>query len=326
MLIVQKFGGSSLADAGKIERAAQLAAAAYESCGRVAVVLSAQGGMTDGLLAKAREISPAPDPRELDMLLSVGEQISVSLMVMALHRMGLPAVSLTGWQAGILTDGVHGGARVGSVDTERLIRELNAGRIAVVTGFQGLSPGGDISTLGRGGSDTTAVALASALGAEECLIYTDVDGIYTADPRRVRGARRLREIGYGPMLRLSRLGSQVLHDRSVELAMLRGVEPVVLSPGGGPGTRLTARPKPENIEIIGGVTMRAGDNGALVSAVSSGVMDPSAMAGVMLPALAAAGIGVRHMTVDTGSVSVLTAAQDGSAAMQAVHDAFFPTI
>ena len=229
MLIVQKFGGSSVADAAKLARAAGIIAGAYRAGNEVVAVLSAQGDTTDDLIEKAREITPDAPKREMDVLLSVGEQISVALMAMQLEKMGLPAVSLTGWQFGMQTDNHHGSARIHAVSAERIRRELAPGRIVLAAGFQGVDQEGDVTTLGRGGSDTTAVAIAAALGADRCLIYTDVDGVYTADPRIVPGARKLDAISYDEMLELASLGSQVLHNRSVELATRFQVDLEVLS-------------------------------------------------------------------------------------------------
>ncbi len=218
MLIVQKFGGSSVADAEKIRRVAGIIADTFCEGHDVVVVLSAQGDTTDELLEKAAEINEKPSKRELDMLLSTGEQMSIALMAMALEKLGMPVVSLTGWQIGMLTDSNYGGARIKKINTERLRRELDKRRIVLVAGFQGINRYDDITTLGRGGSDTSAVAIAAALHADACHIYTDVEGVYTADPRKVKGARKLDEITYDEMLELASLGAQVLHNRCVEMA------------------------------------------------------------------------------------------------------------
>lgn len=223
MLTVQKFGGTSVADWARIRHAAEIAARTYDDGDDVVVVVSAQGDTTDLLLEKAAELCSAPGPRELDMLLSTGEQVSAALLAMCLEDMGYPAISLTGWQAGVLTTAVHGDARILRIDTARLLRELYRGRIVIVTGFQGISAHGEITTLGRGGSDTTAVALAAALQAHRCQIFTDVDGVYTADPRKFPHAVKLEELSYDKMLAMAREGAQVLHDRCVELAKLHGI-------------------------------------------------------------------------------------------------------
>ena len=219
MVIVQKFGGSSLADEKRMMAAAKRVVETADRGKQVVVVVSAQGDTTDEMIARAEQICPTPSRRELDAFVSAGEQMSAALMAMAIGELGHSAVSLTGSQAGIRTDGVCGDARITEVDTGRIRRELDAGKIVVVAGFQGLSPGGDTVTLGRGGSDTTAVALAAYLGAEKCEIYTDVDGVYDRDPRRYPGAVRFSKIGYEKMLAMAREGAQVLHDRSVELGM-----------------------------------------------------------------------------------------------------------
>ncbi|MDR1131872.1 MAG: aspartate kinase [Oscillospiraceae bacterium] len=229
MLIIQKFGGSSVADASKITRVAGIIADSFCEGNDIVAVLSAQGDTTDDLLQKAAEINPNPSKRELDVLLSTGEQISAALMSMALEKMGLPVVSLTGWQVQISTNFNYGNARIRSVSTERIRQELDKRRIVIVTGFQGVNGTGDITTLGRGGSDTSAVAVAAALHADRCQIFTDVEGVFTADPRRVPGARKLDEITYDEMMELASLGAQVLHNRSVEMAKRYGVNLEVLS-------------------------------------------------------------------------------------------------
>lgn len=187
-LIVQKFGGSSVADAQKVSHVAGIIADTYRQGNQVVVVVSAQGKTTDHLIAQAKEVNPNPSKRELDALMSTGELASMALMALALERLGMPAISLSGWQAGVHTDSAHGAARVGRIDTERLRNELDKGNIVIVAGFQGINKYGDVTTLGRGGSDTSAVALAAALNADLCQIYTDVEGIYTADPRIVPNA------------------------------------------------------------------------------------------------------------------------------------------
>ena len=238
-LIVQKFGGTSVADADCIRRVAGIITDTYKKGNQVVAVLSAQGDTTDDLIAMAGQINPRASSREMDMLLSVGEQISVSLCAMAIEALGFPVVSLTGWQAGMITNTVSGNARIKRVETERVQEELNRNRIVIVTGFQGINRNGDITTLGRGGSDTSAVALAASLDADLCQIYTDVDGVYTADPRRVRGARKLDEVTYSEMLELATLGAQVLHNRSVEMARKFNVNLEVLSSfTGNPGTKV----------------------------------------------------------------------------------------
>ena len=238
-LIVQKFGGSSVANTERMFNVARIISETYKQGNDVVVVLSAQGDTTDDLIAKAKEINPKASKREMDMLLSTGEQISVSLCAMALESMGFQAVSLTGWQAGMLTDSNYSAARIKRVRTERIQKELDKKKIVLVTGFQGINKYDDITTLGRGGSDTSAVALAAALHADLCQIYTDVDGVYTADPRHVTGAKKLDEITFDEMLELASLGAQVLHNRSVEMAKRYNVNMEVLSSlSGKPGTKV----------------------------------------------------------------------------------------
>ncbi|MBR4425368.1 MAG: aspartate kinase [Oscillospiraceae bacterium] len=258
MRIVQKFGGSSVADAARIQRVAGIIAETRRAGHQVVAVLSAQGDTTDELIEKARDLNPAPSPRELDALLCVGEQISVALMAMALEAMGQPTVSLTGWQIGLRTDSRHGAARIRSIDGARLLQELEAGKIVLVCGFQGIDEAGDQTTLGRGGSDTSAVAIAAALGADKCQIYTDVEGVYTADPRHVPGARKLAAVSYDEMLELASLGNQVLHNRSVELAKRYGVDLEVRSSFvRAPGTVVKEELTPMERMIISGVAKDA---------------------------------------------------------------------
>lgn len=237
MLLVQKYGGTSLADAGRIQTAAKRAADLSKQGSRVVVVVSAQGQTTDMMIEKAAELNRRGSLREMDAYLAAGEQMSAGLMAMAIGALGCPAVSLTGAQAGIHTDAVHGSARIRSVDPERILRELGEGKVVVVAGFQGVDDSGDITTLGRGGSDTTAVALAVSLRADRCQIFTDVDGVYDRDPRKYPDALRFGRIGYEKMLRLIENGAQVLHDRSVEFARDHGMKVEVLSAfTGEPGT------------------------------------------------------------------------------------------
>ena len=251
-LIVQKFGGSSVRDAQRIRNVAGIIAETYLEGNDVLVVLSAQGDTTDDLIAKAEEINSHPSKREMDMLLSTGEQISVALCAMALESMGLPCVSLTAWQVGIQTTAVHGDARIKRIDSERVQAELDQHRIVLITGFQGMDRAGDVTTLGRGGSDTSAVALAAAFRARLCQIYTDVDGVYTADPRIVPNARHLDEITYDEMLELASQGAGVLHNRSVELAKKFRVDLEVLSSlERKPGTKVKEVTKVEKTTIAG---------------------------------------------------------------------------
>ena len=229
MLIVKKFGGTSVANKERIFNVANRCIEDYKNGNDVVVVLSAMGKYTDELIDMAHDINEKPPKREMDMLFTIGEQMSVALMAMAMNKLGVPAVSLNEFQVTMHTTSSHGNARLKRIDTERIRRELEARRIVIVTGFQGVDKYDDYTTLGRGGSDTTAVALAAALHADACEIYTDVDGVYTADPRKVPKARKLKEITYDEMLDLATLGAGVLHNRSVEMAKKYGVPLVVRS-------------------------------------------------------------------------------------------------
>ena len=229
MLIVQKYGGTSLAGMSRLRAAARRVTGLARQGNQVVVVVSAQGDTTDMLIEKATQVNRRGSAREMDAYLAAGEQMSAGLMTMAIGAMGYSAVSLTGWQAGIRTDGVHGNARIQNIDVARIRQQLDAGKIVVVAGFQGLNKLDDITTLGRGGSDTSAVAIAAALHADRCQIFTDVEGVYTADPRKVRNTRKLDEITFDEMLELASLGAQVLNNRSVELAKKYNVELEVLS-------------------------------------------------------------------------------------------------
>ena len=228
-LIVQKFGGSSVKDRDRIFNVARIVANTHNAGNDVVVVVSAQGDTTDDLITKAAEITHNPSAREMDMLLAAGEEISIALLAMALNELGCHATSLTGWQAGFRTDRAYTKARITRLETERISSELERNRVVVVAGFQGLNKLDDITTLGRGGSDTSAVAIAAALHADRCQIFTDVEGVYTADPRKVRNTRKLEEITFDEMLELASLGAQVLNNRSVELAKKYNVELEVLS-------------------------------------------------------------------------------------------------
>jgi aspartate kinase len=228
-LIVQKYGGSSVADAEKIKNVARRVAATRESGNDVVVVVSAMGKSTDELIGLAHQVTDTPDERELDVLLSTGETVSSTLIAMALKCLGYKAISLSGAQAGIWTDAFYSRARILTVETHRIVKELGEGNIVIVAGFQGITHEMDITTLGRGGSDTTAVAMAASLGAQVCEIYTDVEGVYTADPRLVPSARKLRELGYEEMLELASQGAKVLHPRAVELGELFNIPILVAS-------------------------------------------------------------------------------------------------
>lgn len=252
MLIVKKFGGSSVADKDRIFNVARRVVGDYKAGNDVVVVLSAMGDTTDDLLELAKSINPNAPKREMDMLLTTGEQVSVSLMAMALASMGVPAISLNAFQVAMHTTSTYGNARLKRIDSERIRHELDMRKIVIVTGFQGINKYDDYTTLGRGGSDTTAVALAAALHADACEIYTDVEGVYTADPRKVPTARKLAEITYDEMLDLATLGAQVLHNRSVEMAKKYGVQLVVRSSlSDAEGTVVKEETKVEKMLISG---------------------------------------------------------------------------
>lgn len=251
-LIVQKFGGTSVANAERLRNVAQIVTDKYKEGNDMVVVVSAQGDTTDDLIAKANEINDHPSKREMDMLLTAGEQMSASLLAMAIEKKGFPVVSLLGWQAGFVTTTDYGNARIKNVDPQRIRKELDKRNIVVVTGFQGVNRYDDMTTLGRGGSDTSAVAIACVMKADLCQIYTDVDGVYTADPRKVKEARKLSVISYDEMLELATLGAQVLHNRSVELAKKYGLELEVLSSiTKQPGTIVKETNKMEKMLISG---------------------------------------------------------------------------
>ena len=251
-LIVQKFGGSSVANAERVMNVAKIVTDTYKQGNDVIVVVSAQGDTTDDLIAKAKEINKNAAKREMDMLMAAGEQISIALLAMAIDKLGCPSISLLGWQAGFLTNSVYSAARIKKIDTTRLKMEIGNRKIVVVAGFQGVNKYDDMTTLGRGGSDTSAVAIAAAMHADKCQIFTDVDGVYTADPRKVRNAKRLSEITYDEMLELASLGAQVLNNRSVEMAKKYNVEVEVISSLNPiPGTMVKENTKMEKMLVRG---------------------------------------------------------------------------
>ncbi|MCR5654000.1 MAG: aspartate kinase [Ruminococcus sp.] len=251
-LIVQKFGGSSVANAERVFNVAGIVTETYDKGNDVVVVVSAQGDTTDDLIAKGNEINPNASKRERDMLVSAGEQISISLLAMAIEKLGYPVISLLGWQAGFQTSSAYTSARIRRVIPNRIRKELDKKRIVIVAGFQGLSKYDDITTLGRGGSDTSAVAIAAAMHADLCQIYTDVEGVYTADPRKVKNARKLKDISYDEMLELATMGAQVLNNRSVEMAKKYNIELEVLSSlVRAPGTIVKEKSRMEKMLISG---------------------------------------------------------------------------
>ncbi len=252
MLVVQKFGGSSVRDAERVMNVARLVTETYKKGNDVVVVVSAQGDTTDDLIAKAKEINPRGSKREMDMLMAAGEQISIALLAMAIDSLGCPAISLLGWQAGFVTNSTYSAARIKRVNPERIRAELDKKRIVIVAGFQGLNKYDDVTTLGRGGSDTSAVAIAASMHADLCQIYTDVEGVYTADPRKIKGARKLEEITYDEMLEMATSGAQVLNNRSVEMAKKYNVELEVLSSlNWVPGTKVKEVTQVEKMLIKG---------------------------------------------------------------------------
>lgn len=287
-LIVQKFGGSSVRDAERVNNVADIVTSTYKAGNDVVVVVSAQGDTTDDLIEKAQEINRKPSKREMDMLLSAGEQISASLLAMAIERMGYPVVSLLGWQAGFDTTADYGNARILRVNSSRIRRELDSRRIVIVTGFQGVNQYGDMTTLGRGGSDTSAVAIAASMHADLCQIYTDVDGVYTADPRKIPGARKLSCISYDEMLELATQGAQVLHNRSVEMAKKYNIELEVLSSLTREKGTIVKETKNVEKMLISGVAKD--DNVARISVI--GVPDKPGLAFKIFSKLAAAQINV----------------------------------
>ena len=288
-LIVQKYGGSSVATAERILAVARRIVTTKEAGNSVVVVVSAMGKTTDNLIKLAREVAPEPDERELDLLMSTGETVSCTLMAMALRGMGHDAISLNAGQAGIHTDSLYGRARIESVESERLSQELEAGKLVIVTGFQGVTDRFDVTTLGRGGSDTTAVALAIALKADRCDIYTDVDGVYTTDPRLVAEARKLPEISYEEMLEMAQLGSKVMHPRSVELGEAYGMPIMVRSSfNDEPGTLIHEDKGMETRKRVRGIAHDL--NVGKITVV--GVPDRPGLAASVFEPLAAAGVSV----------------------------------
>ncbi len=287
-LIVQKFGGSSVATPERVMNVARIVTDTYKQGHNVIVVVSAQGDTTDELIAKGKEINPRGSKREMDMLMTAGEQISVALLAMAIEKLGYPAVSLLGWQAGFESSSVYGSARIRKVNCDRIRTEIGQKKIVVVAGFQGLNKYDDITTFGRGGSDTSAVAIAAVMHADRCQIFTDVDGVYTADPRKVKGAIKLDEITYDEMLELAILGAQVLNNRSVEMAKKYNVELEVLSSlENKPGTLVKEVVKMEKM-LLSGVAKDT--NVSRISAI--GVADEPGIAFKMFSRLASKDINV----------------------------------
>lgn len=297
-LVVQKFGGSSVADPERIKHVAKLVTREYDRGNQVVVVVSAMGKTTDKLLELASQITDNPDPREIDMLISTGEQISIAMLAIAIQALGYPAKSFTGPQVGIVTDNAHRKAKIVHINDEKIRSELNQGRIVIVAGFQGMTMDNEITTLGRGGSDTTAVALAAALKADVCDIYTDVDGVYTADPRIVPNARKLEKISYDEMLELASLGAKVLHSRSVEFAKNYNVPIHVRSSFVDvPGTMVVKEAKEMEDIVVSGVAYNR--NEAKISIL--GVPDRPGIAAEVFGSLGAKNIVVDMIIQNVGA-------------------------
>lgn len=295
-LIVQKYGGTSVGNPERIKNVAQRVAEYHKRGDRVVVVVSAMSGVTDNLIRLAKDIMPLPTEREMDVLLATGEQTTIALTAMALHALGLKAVSLTGAQAGIVTDGVHTKAKIHNITPKATHAFLNDGNVVIVAGFQGQTPDGQITTLGRGGSDLTAIALAAALKADLCQIYTDVDGVYTADPRIVPSARKLQEISYDEMLELASLGAKVMQSRSVEFAKKFGVVFEVRSSlNDNPGTIVKEETKSMEGVVIRGVALDK--NQAKITLI--GVPDKPGMAACVFKALGDSAINVDMIVQNT---------------------------
>ena len=296
-LIVQKYGGSSVADAGKIKNVARRIARTRDEGNQVVVVVSAMGDTTDGLINMAYQVTGRPADRELDVLLSTGELVSSTLLAMALRDMGYEAISLSGAQAGIKTDTTYSRARIRDIDPTRVVKELKAERVVIVAGFQGITEEMDVTTLGRGGSDTTAVALAARLGAEICQLYTDVEGVYTADPRLVPEAQKLTEVGYDEMLELASYGVRVIHPRAVELGELFNIPILVASSyNDSPGTLIHGGASMEVRNRVRGVTYDL--DVAKVTVI--GIPDRPGIAATLFEPLAKGGISVDTIVQNAG--------------------------
>jgi aspartate kinase len=336
-LIVQKFGGTSVADAGKILAAARRAIRAHRAGYKVVVVVSARGKTTDELVAMAREIDPRPATREMDMLLSTGEQVSVALMAIAVQALGVPAISFTGAQIGIVTDSFHTKARIKNISTERMVQALDEGKVVIVAGFQGVDEQYNITTLGRGGSDTTAVALAAVLGADACEIYTDVDGVYTTDPRIVPEARRVDRISFDEMLELASLGAGVMHSRSIEFAKKYGVPIHVRSSfSDEPGTWIVGEVDARRlgVHVTGAALARdearitlsgVPDRPGVVHAIFRTIAESNIVVDMIVQNAATAGVTVLSFTVSSGdlpdTLRVAEAAAKAVGATGVTHDA-----
>ncbi|MBR2186554.1 MAG: aspartate kinase [Lachnospiraceae bacterium] len=321
MLLVKKFGGTSVGDKDRIMNVARRCAKDWQAGNDIVIVLSAMGKQTDVLIDLAKEINPNPPKRELDMLLTTGEQTSVALMSMAFATMGIPSVSLNAFQVSMHTTRVYGNARIKRIDTDRLEHELESRKIVIVTGFQGVNKYDDYTTLGRGGSDTTAVALAAALHADSCEIFTDVDGVYTADPRIVKGARKMKEISYDEMLDLATLGAGVLHNRSVELAKKYNVPLIVRSSlNESEGTVIKEVAKVEGMLVSG---VAADKNATRVSVL--GLEDRPGVAFKLFDLIAKKNINVDMILQSIGrdgtkDISFNVSSEDGQTAVDTINE------
>ena len=340
-LIVQKFGGSSVKDAEHLRNVADIVTGTYKNGNDVVVVVSAQGDTTDDLIDKAKEINRNPSKREMDQLLTAGEQISASLLAMTIEDLGYPVVSLLGWQAGFSTSTAYGSARIKRVNPERIKAELSKRNIVVVTGFQGVNKYDDMTTLGRGGSDTSAVAIAASMHADLCQIYTDVDGVYTADPRKIPAARKLDVISYDEMLELATLGAQVLNNRSVEMAKKYHIElevDIILQSIGRNGTKdisftvekdkmdATIELMQSYVETIGASSVVFDDDVAKVSIVGAGMESHPGVASDMFEALFEANVNIQMISTSEIKISVLIKKEDANKAVAAIHAKFFEQI
>lgn len=323
-VIVQKFGGTSVGSIAHIQEVAKKIKQEVSRGNRVVVVVSAIGSSTDSLVDMAKQITSRPNSREMDMLLSTGEQVSMTLLTMALQELEINSISMTGWQAGILTEEIHGNARILEINTEHILSKINEGKVVVVAGFQGLSEQGQITTLGRGGSDTTAVALAAALSAERCDIFTDVRGVYTADPRIVPLARQIKQISYEEMLELSCLGAKVLHSRAVTWAKDFKVTVSVKSAfEDGEGTWIKENTVMEKGLIIHGITFDLCEhNTAKVSIVGAEISSYPEVAQTMLQILQEAKVEVKDILATSMNVSCLIPANQVETALQILHYRF----
>ncbi len=319
MLMIKKFGGTSVADKDKIFNVANKCIEDYKKGNKIVLVLSAMGYFTDELISKANEISQNVPPREMDMLFTVGEQISVALMAMAFDKLGIPAISLNAFQVRMITDNNYGDAKVIKIETDRIEKELNEGKIVIITGFQGIDEDNNYTTLGRGGSDTTAVAIASALNADSCEIYTDVDGIYTADPRIVNKAVKLENISYDEMLEFSNLGASVLHNKCVKMAKENGIKLIVKSSmSEGKGTTVSNfYNKCCNLPKITGVT----SNKNVVSLVGIDIAEETK--DKVIEVLNKNNLKFNNLDKTNMRISVTVNETDVNACIRFLHDLFF---